>query len=137
MVMVSTTSVAIQTELLWINGEEKYKKIADIEKTKKQIAKAANKQNSEASQSLDSRNPPKRLSGEPGPSKPTTGKYMEYLTKDTSSGRVKQVENQLVPTNNRYETLTEVDDVMDISQDRPQTQKSPKKNITPILPPDD
>ena len=41
MVKVSTTSVAIQTDLTWSNGEEKYKKMSDIKKTNKQIAKAA------------------------------------------------------------------------------------------------
>ena len=138
MVKVSTTSVAIQTDLTWSNGEEKYKKIADIKKTNKQIAKAASKQTSKASQvSLDSRNPPKGLSGEPGPSKPTTGKDTKQLSKDAYSGRLKKAEKQVVPTKNRYETLAEVDDLMDISQDRPQTQKSPKKKITPILPPND
>ena len=104
----------------------------------KQIVKAVNKQKSKALQvSFDSRNPPKGLAGEPGPSKPTTGKDTKHLSKDTSSGRLKKAEKQLVPTNNRYETLAEVDDLMDISQDSPQTQKSPKKRITPILPPDD
>ena len=86
---------------------------------------------------LDSRNPPKGLSGEPGPSKPTSGKDTKQLSKDAYSGRLKKAEKQVVPTKNRYETLAEVDDLMDISQDRPQTQKSPKKKITPILPPDD
>ena len=138
MVKVSTTSVAIQTDLTWSNGEENYKIIADIKKTNKQIAKAANKQTSKASQvSLDSRNPPKGLSGEPGPSKPMTDKDTKQLSKDAYSGRLKKAEKQVVPTNNRYETLAEVDDLMDTSQDRPQTQKSPKKKITPILPPDD
>ena len=41
MVKVSTTSVAIQTDLTWSNGEEKYTKMSDIKKTNKQIAKAA------------------------------------------------------------------------------------------------
>ena len=114
------------------------KKLQTLKKTNKQIAKAASKQASKASQvSLDSRNPPKGLSGEPGPSKPTTGKDTKQLSKDAYSGRLKKTEKQVVPTNNRYETLAKVDDLMDISQDRPQTQKSPKKKITPILPPDD
>ena len=57
MVKVSTTSVAIQTDLTWFNGEDNNKKRADIKKTNKQIAKAASKQNSKASKvSLDSRN---------------------------------------------------------------------------------
>ena len=54
--------------------------MSDIKKTNKQIAKAASKRVSKASQvSLDSRNPPKGLSGEPGPSKPTTGKDTKQL----------------------------------------------------------
>ena len=61
----------------------KYKIIADIKKTNKQIAKAASKQTSKASQvSLDSRNPPKGLSGEPGPSKPTQNSYQKMLIRD-------------------------------------------------------
>ena len=65
------------------------KNIADIEKTKTQIAKAVNKQKSIASQVyLDSRNPPKGLSGEPGTSKPTTGKDTRHLSRDTSPGRL-------------------------------------------------
>ena len=86
MVKVSTTSVATQTDLTWSNGEEKYKQMEDIKKTNKQIAKAASKQVSKASQvSLDSRNPPKGLSVEPGPSKPTTGKDTKQLSKDAYS----------------------------------------------------
>ena len=97
--------------------------MADIKKTNKQIAKAVSKQVSKASQvSLDSGNPP-------------NGKDTKQLSKDAYSGRLKKAEKQVVPTNNRYETLAEVDDLMDISQDRPQTQKSPKKKFTPILPP--
>ena len=38
-VKVSTSNIAIQTDLTWSSGEDKYKKISDIEKTKKQIAK--------------------------------------------------------------------------------------------------
>ena len=72
MVKVSTTSVAIQTDLTWSNGEEKKKWLTLKKKP------------------LDSRNPPKGLSGEPGPSKPTTGKDTKHLTKDTSSGRLKK-----------------------------------------------
>ena len=34
-VKVSTSNIAIQTDLTWSNGEDKYKKISDIEKTKK------------------------------------------------------------------------------------------------------
>ena len=35
MVKVSTTSVSIQTDLTWSNGEEKYKQMTDIKKKKK------------------------------------------------------------------------------------------------------
>ena len=95
MVKVSTTSVAIQTDLTWSNGEEKYKKMAYIKTTNKQIAKAASEQVSKASQvSLDSRNPPKGLSGEPSPSKPTTGKDTKQLSKDAYSGRLKRLKSR-------------------------------------------
>ena len=83
MVKVSTTSVAIQTDLTWTNSKEKYKKTADIEKAKKQIAKVTSKHCSKAAQVfLDSRNPRKGLSGWPGPSKPMIGKDTNLLTKD-------------------------------------------------------
>ena len=36
-VNVSTSNIAIQTDLTWSNGEDKYKKISDIEKTLKNI----------------------------------------------------------------------------------------------------
>ena len=54
--------------------------------------------------SLYTRNPSKGLSGEPGTSKLTIGKDTNHLTKDTSSGRLKNPEKQVVPNNNRYET---------------------------------
>ena len=75
-VKVYTTNIAIQTDLTRTNGKKKYTKIADIEKTMKQIAKVASKQSLKSSQgSLNSRNPPSGLSsGEQDPSKPTTRK---------------------------------------------------------------
>ena len=48
-------------------------------------------------------------------------------------GTIKKAEKQVVPTNNRYETMAEVDDLMNISQDRPQTQKSPKHYLPPYF----
>ena len=61
MVKVSTTSGAIQTDLTWSNGEDK-KKWLTLKKTP-----------------LDSKNPPKGLSGEPGPCKPTQVKTRSIL----------------------------------------------------------
>ena len=60
-VKVSTSNIATQTDLTWSNGEDKYKNISDIKKTKKQIAKA-HKQNTKSAQvSLDVKTPPKGL----------------------------------------------------------------------------
>ena len=73
------------------------------------------------------------LLGEPGPSKPLSGKDTK---KDYLSVRLKKVEKQLVQTNNPYATLADMDDLMDIPEDRPPKKKSPKKEITRILPPD-
>ena len=62
----ATKSVAINTELTWHFSEAKYKKLSDIEKTEKQLQKAAKKQkqkneNKETSTvSLDSKNPSSR-----------------------------------------------------------------------------
>ena len=137
-VKVSTSNIATQTDLTWYNGEDKYKKISDIEKKKKkQIAKAQKQSTKSAQVSLDGKNPPKGLSiGEPGPSRHMSGKDTKKQPKD-SSARLKKAEKQLVPTNNPYETLAEMDDLMDIPEDRPQNKKSPKKKIIPILPPND
>ena len=86
---------------------------------------------------MDGKHPPKGLSiGEPGPSRHMSGKDTKKQTKD-SSARLKKAEKQLVPTNNPYETLAEMDDLMDIPEDRPQNKKSPKTKFTPILPPND
>ena len=137
-VKVSTSNIATQTDLTWSNGEDKYKKISDIEKTKKKIAKA-HKQNTKSAQvSLDVKPPPKGLPiGEPGPSRHMSGTDTKKHKKDSLSARLKKAEKQLVPTNNPYETLAEMDDLMDIPEDRPQNKKSPKTKITPILPPND
>ncbi|XP_041357653.1 uncharacterized protein LOC121374613 [Gigantopelta aegis] len=95
-VKVSTTSVAVQTDLTWPNGEDKFKKISVIEKVTKQNTKAAIKQVSTSSQvSLDSRNPPRgSSSGEPGPSKPPSRKDTKKQIKDSSSGRLKKAEKK-------------------------------------------
>ncbi|XP_041357625.1 uncharacterized protein LOC121374586 [Gigantopelta aegis] len=137
---VSTTSIAIQTDLTWPNGEDKFKKISNIEKVQKQTTKAANKHVSKASQvTLDSTNPSRGSSSEePGPSKPTPRKDLKKHNKDSSSGRLKKYEKQLVPTNNPFEALSDVDDQMDIvPDDCPQSQRSRKPKITPVLPPND
>ena len=73
--------------------------------------------------SLDSRNPPKDLSGEQGTSNPTSGKDTKQLSKDVFSRQLKKAEKQIVPTSNVYETLAEVADLMDVTRDRPQTRK--------------
>ena len=88
--------------------------------------------------SLDVKTPPKGLPiGEPGPSRHMSGTDTKKHKKDSLSARLKKAEKQLVPTNNPYETLAEMDDLMDIPEDRPQNKKSPKTKITPILPPND
>ena len=62
-VKVYATSVVVQTVLTRTNSKDKYKKIANIEKTTKQIAKTASKPYSKSSRvSLDSRKAPKGLS---------------------------------------------------------------------------
>ena len=75
--------------------------------------------------------------GESVPSMHTSGKDNTKQNKDSLSTRLKTAEKQLVPTNNAYEPLADIDDLMDIPEDRPQNKKSPKKQINPILPPDD
>ena len=74
----ATKSVVINTELTWHFSEAKYKKLSDIEKTEKQLQKAAKKQkqkteNKETSTvSLDSKHPSSRSStGLPGTDKDT------------------------------------------------------------------
>ena len=107
-------------------------------KKQKNIAKA-HKQNTKSAQvSLDVKTPPEGLPiGEPGPSRHMSGTDTKKHKKDSLSARLKKAEKQLVPTNNPYETLAEMDDLMDIPEDRPQNKKSPKTKITPILPPND
>ena len=47
-------------------------------------------------------------------------------SKDFGSARFKKAKKQLVLTNNPYETFAGVDNLMDISGDRPQHRTSPK-----------
>ena len=57
--------------------------------------------------------------GEPGPGMPMSEKDTKTQNKDSLSARLKKAEKQLVPTNNPYETLAVMDDLMDIPEDRP------------------
>ena len=137
-VKVSTTSTAIQTDITWPHGEDKFKKISHSQKQKPEAEKKSHKLSAKSTQvSLDSRNPPSSLTGEPGTSKTKSGKDTKDK-KDCSSGRLKKIEKNLIPVDNPYESLTDLDELMDTSsQDRPQSKRSPKKMFNPILPPDD
>ena len=78
------------------------------------------------------KHPPKGLPiGEPGPSRHMSGKDTKKQNKDSLSARLKKTEKQLVPTNNPYETLADVDDLMDIPEDQPQNKKNCQKNESP------
>ena len=86
----------------------------------------ANKQNSKAAQvSLDSRNPSVSLCHKKTP---------EVRIR---SAHLKKSKKHLVPTKNPYETLADMDYLLDIPEDRPRHKKLPKKKITFILLPDD
>ena len=131
----ATKSVAINTELTWHFSEAKYKKLSDVEKTEKQLQKAAKKQkqkteNKETSTvSLDSKHPSSRSStGLPGTDKDTR-------KTNTTSDRLKKAEQRL-QISNSYQTLT---DLRDEDMDYIQTKRTPpaKTKITPIRPPDD
>ena len=50
---------------------------------------------------------------------PMSEKDTKTQNKDSLSARLKKAEKQLVPTNNPYETLAVMDDLMDIPEDRP------------------
>ena len=133
-VKVSTTSIATQTDLTWPNAEDKFKKISDLEKAKKKATKAAKNQDTKSTQvSLDSRNPSNDLTGEPGPSKSKTGKD----TKNQKKDRLKKIKRNIIPIDNPFESLVNMDDKMDTVHNHPQIRKSPKKKINPILPLDD
>ena len=107
-VKVSTTSIATQTDLTWPNAEDKFKKIFDLENAKKKkAAKAAKNQDTKSTQvSLDSRNPSNDLTGEPCPSKSKTGKD----TKNQKKGRLKKIERNIIPIDNPFESLVNMDD---------------------------
>ena len=111
------------------------KKLSDIEKTEKQLQKAAKKQkqkteNKETSTvSLDSKHPSSRSStGLPGKEKDTR-------KTSTTSDRLKKAEQRL-QISNSYQTLT---NLRDEDMDYIQTKRTPpaKTKITPIRPPND
>ena len=120
----ATKSVAINTELTWHFSEAKYQKLSDIEKTEKQLQKAAKKQkqkteNKETSMvSLDSKHPSSRSStGLPGTDKDTR-------KTNITSDRLKKAEPHL-QISNSYQTST---DLRDEDMDYIQTKRTPKKN---------
>ena len=69
----------------------------------------------------------------PCPSKSKTGKD----TKNQKKDRLKKIERNIIPIDNPFESLVNMDDKMDTVHNHPQIRKSPKKKINPILPPDD
>ena len=74
-VKVSTTNASVQTDLTWPNGADRFIKVSDIQKARKQATKAVQKQQtSVATQvSLDSLNPQEACtSGQPRQSKPVS-----------------------------------------------------------------
>ena len=141
-VKVSTTN--------WPNGADRFIKISDIQKTRKQATKAAQKQQtSVASQvSLDSLNPQEACtSGQRRQSKPVSKKTKSHQRSvflnrkkpetDVCSGRLKKAEQHIIPISNSYNTLA--DEGMDTCQEGFLRNKKPpaKAKINPILPPDD
>ena len=127
-VKVSTSNIATQTDLTWSNGEDKYKKISDIEK-KPRLQKHINRILSQHRCLWMLKLLQKAcLLGNQAPVAICQEKTPKNQNKDSLSARLKKAEKQLVPTNNSYETLAEMDDLMDIPEDRPQNKKSPKKN---------
>ena len=94
-----------------------------MKKLKNRLQKI-HKQNSKSAQvSLDGKNPLKGLPiGEPGPSRHMSGKDTKNQNKDSLSARLKKDEKQLVPTNNPYETLADMDVLIDIPEDCPQNK---------------
>ena len=103
-------------------------------KQKRRLQKQQKNQDTKSTQvSLNSRNPSNDLTGEQGPSKSKTGKDTKNLKKD----RLKKIERNIIPIDNPFESLVNMDDKMDTVHNHPQIRKSPKKKINPILPPDD
>ena len=143
---VPMTSVSINTELTWPVNETKYKKLSDIEKTQKQVARAAQKEKENIQKlkstctqvSLDSQNRSSRSSTEvPGPSLPQSRKDKNSSSKDRCSGRLKKIEMKSIPISNTYDLL-EVD-CMDVtchdSPQHPTSKQKEKLKLTPVLPP--
>ena len=82
-------------------------------KQKKKAAKAVKNQEAKSTQvSLDSRTPSNDLTGEPGPSKSKTEKYTKNLKKD----RLKKIERNIIPKDNLFESLVNMDDKMNTVQ---------------------
>ena len=115
-VKVSTTNITTQTDLTWPNAKDKFKKISDLEKAKNQEAKLTQV-------SLDSRNPSNDLTGEPHPSKSKTEKDAKNLPKD----RLMKTERSIIPLDNHFEFLVNMDDKMDTVHCHPPIRKSLKK----------
>ena len=106
-----TKSIAINKELTWHFCDVKYKKVSDIEKTEKQLQKAAKKQKqntgSETKEtstvSLDSKTSSSRsITGLPGTDKDTR-------KTNTTSDRLQKAEQRL-QISNSYQTLTDLRD---------------------------
>ena len=154
-VKVSTRSISTNTDLTWRHDEDKYRKLSDIEKAKKQSEKATQRQKESASKhkdttkmtqvSLDSQNPSCRSNTEvPGPSIPQSRKDTKGSSKECYSGRLKKSEMKSIPISNSYGLLDVDEDDMDIAsidRSHPQPQRPPPKpkeraKITPVLPPD-
>ena len=153
-VKITTKSVATNTDLTWPYNEPKFKKLSDIERSQRQVAKAAHKQK-EADQklekaaaaiaiqtsqaSLDSSNQSSSSRpGVPGSSSSQKNKNKKSSSRDRSD-RLKKIEMKSIPISNNYTPLDlDVDD-MDVSSiSQPQRPPpKPKVQIVPVLPPDD
>ena len=128
---MSTTNTSVQIDLTWPNGADRFTKISDIQKARKQATKAVQKQQtSVASQvSLDSLNPQEVCtSGQPRQSKPMSKETKTHQRSaslnrnkpetDVCSGRLKKAEQHLIPISNSYNTLSDLgDEGMDICQE--------------------
>ena len=152
-VKVSTTNASVQNDLTWPNGADRFIKISDIQKTRKQATKAAQKQQTSVAShvSLDSLNQQEACtSGQPRQSKPVSKETNSYQRSvslnrkkpetDVCSGRLKKAEQHIIPISNSYNTLADLgDDGMDICQEGFLRNKKPaaKAKINPILPLDD
>ena len=146
----STTNASVQTDLTWSNGADRFIKVADIQKARKQATKAVQKQQKSVTShvSLDFLNPQDACTS----GKPRQSKHVSKETKthqrsaslnrkkpgaDVCSGQLKQVEQHLIPISNSYNTLADLgDEGMDICQESFLSNKKPptKAKINPILP---